>query len=415
MTTTPPETPPPAGDSTDQGPRVTRDEARDLGRLRRSATDRHVAGVAGGLARHFDIDPVIIRVAFVVLGLMGPGIFLYGALWLLVPEDGEEKAPIRTDESLRTVLIVVAGVLTLLGLAGNSWDPFWFPWQLILVGLVAWWLLRRREKDQLAASQPYAAPYGPTAPSGQPPQYAQYSPQTAQGWVGQTPPGTPAGFPPAPPQGWVGTPPRPPGPPRDPRKRGPRLFGFTLALIAVSLGAVGMADMAGVDVADSAYPALALGIVAVMLLIGAFWGRAGGLILLGIVSTLALAGSTVTEHWDGGEETHTPRTAENVDDEYWLDTGELTVDLTDVKDLEALQGRKLDIGVGMGQVRIFVPRGLDVDVDAEVGGPGNVQLFGDNRGGIHVEDDAHHDGGDDVPELEIDAFVGIGEIKVMAR
>ena len=39
------------------GPRVTGDEIRDLGRLRRSATDRKVAGVAGGLARHLDIDP----------------------------------------------------------------------------------------------------------------------------------------------------------------------------------------------------------------------------------------------------------------------------------------------------------------------------------------------------------------------
>ena len=42
-------------------------EARDLSRLRRSSTDRHVAGVAGGLGRHLDVDPVILRVAFVVL------------------------------------------------------------------------------------------------------------------------------------------------------------------------------------------------------------------------------------------------------------------------------------------------------------------------------------------------------------
>ena len=38
-------------------PRVTRDEIRDLGRLRRSRHDRKIAGVAGGLARHLDIDP----------------------------------------------------------------------------------------------------------------------------------------------------------------------------------------------------------------------------------------------------------------------------------------------------------------------------------------------------------------------
>ena len=55
-----PGTPPPSG------PRVTRDEIKDLVRLRRSVPDRHVAGVAGGLARHLDVDPIIVRVALVV-------------------------------------------------------------------------------------------------------------------------------------------------------------------------------------------------------------------------------------------------------------------------------------------------------------------------------------------------------------
>jgi hypothetical protein len=45
------------------GPRVSSEQMRDLGRLRRSVHDRHVAGVAGGLARHLDIDPIIVRVA----------------------------------------------------------------------------------------------------------------------------------------------------------------------------------------------------------------------------------------------------------------------------------------------------------------------------------------------------------------
>src|SRR4051795_6963333 len=91
MTTTPPETPTPPPDS---GPRVSRDEVRDLGRLRRSTTDRRVAGVAGGLARHLDVDPLVLRIAFVLLVFFGgAGLILYGACWLLVPEDGDERAP----------------------------------------------------------------------------------------------------------------------------------------------------------------------------------------------------------------------------------------------------------------------------------------------------------------------------------
>ena len=50
-----------------------------------------MAGVAGGLGRHLDVDPTILRVLFVVLVFFGgAGLLLYGALWLLVPEEGTE-------------------------------------------------------------------------------------------------------------------------------------------------------------------------------------------------------------------------------------------------------------------------------------------------------------------------------------
>ena len=103
MTTTPPDAP--AGNT--GGPRPSRDDIRDLGRLRRSLHDRKVAGVAGGLARHLDIDPVILRVAFVVLAFFGgAGLIIYGACWLLVPEEGSESAPVQLDEKSRTVTLL---------------------------------------------------------------------------------------------------------------------------------------------------------------------------------------------------------------------------------------------------------------------------------------------------------------------
>ncbi len=72
----------------ESGPRVTRDEVRDLARLRRSRTDRKVSGVAGGIARHLDIDPLLVRVAFVILTFFGGGgLLLYGVAWVLVPEE----------------------------------------------------------------------------------------------------------------------------------------------------------------------------------------------------------------------------------------------------------------------------------------------------------------------------------------
>ena len=57
--------------------------------LRRSADDRMLAGVAGGLARYLDVDTTLVRIAFAVLTIMsGVGVPLYLAAWLLIPEDG---------------------------------------------------------------------------------------------------------------------------------------------------------------------------------------------------------------------------------------------------------------------------------------------------------------------------------------
>ena len=65
-------------------------------------TDRKVAGVAGGLGRHLNIDPTILRVLFVVLVFFGgAGFVLYGAAWLLVPEDGRDSAAISTRDDTR--------------------------------------------------------------------------------------------------------------------------------------------------------------------------------------------------------------------------------------------------------------------------------------------------------------------------
>ena len=58
-------------------------------RLYRSSTERKIAGVCGGLAEYFDIDPVIMRLIFVFLLLLGIGpiILVYIIFWIVVPED----------------------------------------------------------------------------------------------------------------------------------------------------------------------------------------------------------------------------------------------------------------------------------------------------------------------------------------
>jgi phage shock protein PspC (stress-responsive transcriptional regulator) len=59
--------------------------------LRRPFHDRMLAGVAAGVARYFGIDVTIVRIAFVLLTVIGgAGIPLYLAGLLLIPEEGSE-------------------------------------------------------------------------------------------------------------------------------------------------------------------------------------------------------------------------------------------------------------------------------------------------------------------------------------
>ena len=94
--------------------------------------------------------------------------------------------------------------------------------------------------------------------------------------------------------------------PRNPRKRGPILFWATLALIAIGIGTLGVIDVAGTDVPEAGYPALAMALTGAMLVLGAFWGRAGGLILVGWSPRVATLGATASSDWDGDRLAYSP-------------------------------------------------------------------------------------------------------------
>jgi phage shock protein C len=60
--------------------------------LRRSRTDRTIAGVIGGIAKYLGIDPTLARVGYVVLSVLSvgfPGILVYILLWIIVPEESQ--------------------------------------------------------------------------------------------------------------------------------------------------------------------------------------------------------------------------------------------------------------------------------------------------------------------------------------
>ena len=193
-------------------------------------------------------------------------------------------------------------------------------------------------------------------------------------------------------------------------RRGPILFWFTLALIALAIGVLGVVDVAGVAVADAAYPALAVGISGLMLLIGSVYGRAGGLILLGLLATVPMAAVTVVGQWEGERIRETPATAAEVESSYEFGGGELVLDLTEVDDVEALDGQQISVEGGAGRIELLVPEDMNVRVTGRIDGPGAITLFGEQEGGFETSSRGLHDAGADAPRLTIDADLGVGEI-----
>jgi phage shock protein PspC (stress-responsive transcriptional regulator) len=379
-TTTPPDTPSQQGPAPDSGPRVGWDDLRDLARIRRSRPDRKVAGVAGGLGRHLDIDPVIVRVAFVVLTFFGGvGLLLYVALWLLLPEDGSDWAKIKLDRRSRTVALVLVGALALLLLVQHGW---WGGggWFFVCVVVVAAAVV-------ISTQLPHR---GSTTPPPSVPPAADPS----------------TGYPP--PSYAVPEQPRP----VNPRKKGPVLFWFALAVIVVALGCLGIADLAGADVAPSAYPATALGLTAAFLLLGSFFGRAGGLILVGLIAAGTMVGTTIADRWDPHSETVIPASSSELGSTYSMDVGELRLDLTAVRDPEALDGREVHVSGNVGHLDIRVPYDVTVVANSHVTGIGGINALGRDGGGIDTELTTVHSAGPGAPRLTIDADLHIGGIDV---
>lgn len=121
-------------------------------RLMRSRDDRVIGGVAGGLGAYLGIDPVIVRLVFVVLALAGGGgILAYIIASIVIPDapEGGMPAPERWGSStpMMTGLGLVAlGALLLADqlVPGFSWRQVG-PVLLILFGGL---LLARRSTDR---------------------------------------------------------------------------------------------------------------------------------------------------------------------------------------------------------------------------------------------------------------------------
>lgn len=391
----PPPQPPPDGGRR----RLTR---RDQGRV--------IAGVAAGVGDYFDIDPVIVRIAFVVLIFFGgAGVILYALGALLLPGENGEPAPIHDmmvrvghsghHRDLGIVLLILAAAF----LSDNFHTPddsvIWGV-ALIAIGLVLFQL--KGGPSRSTAVPAGSAPPPPPAPSA---------------GVGPT---TTGGQPTAP--AWQSTPSWGYRSDRQQRRAehrarhhvGPPIGLVTLALAMLALGTALLLSQSGaIPLTVGSALAIVLGVFGAGLAVGSFFRRSWLLIVLGVLlMPLVVAGGLLDEPLSGGvgERLVQPTAPQQVKAEYDLAAGHLALDLTRAH-LGAAP-TTVRIRVGLGQVDVDVPPDLPVVVHGHAGA-GRLDLFGHVSQGARISDDIGDGGTTDENLLTIDVGVGLGNVQVM--
>lgn len=353
----PPAPPPPPSDSGPTGPAGPSGATGPTGppaeprRLTRTANDRMIGGVCGGIGRYFGIDPTLVRIGFVALALLGgTGLIVYAAALLLVPLD-DTTAPPASVPRERTVAIglliafvVIGFVVGGFGLGyvfGGALVPLGF---IVLAGLAVWWLVSGER------------------PSGSP---ATIVLRAAQG------------------------------------------IGLLVGGFALSLASFFASGLGGGVVVAALVIAAGAGLVAAAFLGGARW-----LVLPALAIALPLAFVSAADiDLDGGfgERTVRPGTLAEVKPSYQLGAGELVIDLRDIT-LPA-GDHPLSVKIGAGHAQVIVDDGVCVASRAEIG-MGAVAIFDEDNGGIDVNwrDTRRADG--DTPRLVLDGDVGLGLLEV---
>ncbi|MGZ4280051.1 MAG: PspC domain-containing protein [Solirubrobacteraceae bacterium] len=320
-------------------------------RLYRSRDDRVIAGVCGGIARYFNIDPVLVRVGAVALAFLGgAGLLAYVAAVLLIPKEGEggrvPEAPNRGLAITGVVLLVVAigVVLPFHGGWGAGWGlvPLGF---IALAGLFVW---------RLASGQ------------------------------------------------------RPEGDARAVL----RAMALGVALLAgcfvLAIGAAWASAAGGNGVVAGIVIAAGLALIA-----GAFVGSWARWLILPALAVALPAGVVAAANLDvtggHGDRTYRPASADAVKDSYRLGAGHLTIDLRDARLTPG--DHRLKIRLGVGEAEVLVAPGVCVSTDSHVG-IGGTSVFNRSGGGIDADWTDERSAPEGTPRIVVDGDVGIGALIV---
>ena len=196
------------------------------------------------------------------------------------------------------------------------------------------------------------------------------------------------------------------------------LGGLTLSAVLLALGALAAFDASGADLPHGAYPATALTVLGLGLLVGAWLGRARGLVWLGIVLAVVTLFASITAPWQDRFEngqvdldlrpTSVAELPANAD----YSAGQVRYDLTGVP-FEG-QAARLGAQIGFGEIVVTVPSDVDVTVHASTG-VGAINLLGaDGAGGFGTDRTLTDLGADGAGggTLDLDLQAGFGHVEV---
>jgi phage shock protein PspC (stress-responsive transcriptional regulator) len=407
--------------------------------VRRSATDAKLTGLCGGIAQHWGVDPLLVRVGCALLALSGGiGLVLYLTGWLLIPVEGKTVAPIddllgaqgrKWPRELWVVIVVVACIVTFTTFGALT--PFGAGPAIILALI---WYFGFYKHRQPPRSRGRSAPDQPPAavPPVQPPRFFRYPgpptafTQAAEAWqarikehflqvaqratsaepAGSSPAGATWTAPPAENAGQDAAPtaaeqerrdrnaflaePDPVGlyvePPattsairsltRAGSPSAKRLRAVCLIGLGLTLAGLGVAAYLGAAIPVAAYFAAALLVLGLSLVAATWLGRAGGLLTLAVIALIGVLATSALHTATGPAEFGSARSYTRIVD---LPAGGDSQDLgrltVDLSKLNLLSDATYKAHVDLGTMTVVVPPQARVRIDYTVD-TGAVQIYG---------------------------------------
>ncbi|MEV0700828.1 PspC domain-containing protein [Saccharopolyspora sp. NPDC050389] len=395
------------------------DTLRDFWATRpvRPRTGGKLGGVSAAIGVRYGIDPILVRVAFVLGALYGgAGLVLYLLGWLLFPKEGD-PVPGSTEPTREPTSPALAVVIVLLLIPGVFWLTSSPSIIGLALGLGLLYLVHHNYGDRsIAPTATRATPEAAPQPA---------APVSANTWVypgaastatpsDDTPRQTPPAWDPlgAAPFAWDLP---EPSEPDEPDQQRPTRRWISFVTLGLAAFAAALATALGSPLSTAL--AIALAVLGVGMVLGAFLrggrGLIGAAIPVGGLAMLLTALPLGDLSGELGDDEIRPTSIQNVLPHYKRSAGSVQLDL---RNLEIADGQELRTGanVGLGDILVHVPPNVDVTARcaAELG---TVHCLGDSADGRS----AHRsvvDQGDDGPgggHIVLDLVVGTGDVEVI--